>query len=221
MFEPSSLNHSSEHKSGDEIPWQELYPLLRPFVKRWVYSSHVPSWKGQEDDVVEDIVQEAMMRLYKYAQLAEQGEVDPIETIEHLLKVVAHNYCRDLQRREQRLLRLSLDDCTYGEAVDSTNIADASELATNKVYQEWLFEKLSHEVVNFPYKQREALLKDIANRMFFDKQPTPLQQAFRNVGIQLQNYQGSLPINSVERTRYASLLSLAYKRVSKVTYRSA
>jgi len=217
----------SKHSNSSEPPtfdlhsnaaWQKLYLLLRPLVKHWVYSSQVPSWKGQEDDVIEDIVQEAILRLYNYAQRAEQGEVDAIDAIEHLLKVIAHNYCRDLQRREQRLQRLSPDDWTYGEVVDSSKVIDASELATDKVYQEWLFEKLSHEVVNFPYKQRKALLKDIANRMFFDKQPTLLQQAFRNVGIQLQDYQGPLPINSVERTRHASLLSLAYKKVSKVTY---
>src|SRR6266576_1774674 len=112
----------------NEISWQKLYSLLRPLVKRWVYSSNVSSWKGQEDDVVEDIIQEAIIRLFQYSQRAERGEVVPIETIEHMIKIVALNYCRDLKRRERRLLRSSADEWSYGEHVDGTNTVDPAEI---------------------------------------------------------------------------------------------
>ncbi len=125
----SKSMHSSEHNCSNEIFWQKLYSLLRPLVKRWVYSSHVPSWKGQEDDVVDDIVQEAITRLFQYSQRAERGEVVPIETIEHMIKVVALNYCRDLKRRERRLLRSMTDEWSYGEDVDCTYTVDPAEIA--------------------------------------------------------------------------------------------
>ena len=197
-----------------DATWQKLYLLLRPLVKRWVYSSHVPSWKGQEDDVVEDIVQEAITRLFQYSQRAERGEVVPIETIEHMIKVVALNYCRDLKRRERRLLRSIDDEWSYGEHVDSTNTVDPAEIAIDKAFQEWLFERLSLEIVKFPKKQRNALLMDLAHRMHFAVQPTLLQRAFLRRGIRLQDFRALAPKNPLERSRHAASLSLAYKRVA-------
>ena len=197
-----------------DTTWQKLYLLLRPLVKRWVYSSHIPSWKGQEDDIVEDIVQEAITRLFQYSQRAERGEVVPIETIEHMIKVVALNYCRDLKRRERRLLRSTTDEWLYGEHVDSTNTVDSAEIAIDKAFQEWLFERLSQEIVNFPKKQRNALLIDLAYRMHFAVRPTSLQQAFLRRGIRLQDFRALAPKNPLERSRHAASLSLAYKRVA-------
>ena len=210
----SKSMHSSEHNCSNEIFWQKLYSLLRPLVKRWVYSSHVPSWKGQEDDVVDDIVQEAITRLFQYSQRAERGEVVPIETIEHMIKVVALNYCRDLKRRERRLLRSTTNEWSYGEHVDSTNTVDPAEIAIDKAFQEWLFERLSLEIVRFPKKQRNALLIDLAYRMHFAARPTSLQRAFLRRGIRLQDFRAPAPKNPLERGRHAANLNLAYKRVA-------
>src|SRR5256714_10144038 len=212
----SRLNHSDVQKCSNEISWQKLYPLLRPLVKHWVYSSGVSSWKGQEDDVVDDIVQEAITRLFQYSQRAERGEVVPIDTIEHMIKVVALNYCRDLKRRERRLLRPSIDERSYGEPVDNTNTVDPAEIAIDEAFQEWLFERLSQEIVNFPKKQRKALLIDLANRMHFAVQPSLLQRAFSRRGVKLQDFRHLAPENRLERSRYAASLSLAYKRVANL-----
>ncbi len=197
-----------------DTTWQKLYLLLRPLVKRWVYSSGVSSWKGQEDDIVEDIVQEAITRLFQYSQRAERGEVVPIETIEHMIKVVALNYCRDLKRRERRLLRSTADEWSYGEHVDSTNAVDPAEIAIDKAFHEWLFERLSQEIVKFPKKQRNALLIDLAYRMHFAVRPTSLQRAFLRRGIRLQDFRAPAPKNPLERGRHAANLNLAYKRVA-------
>src|SRR5438874_10484433 len=210
----SKSMHSSEHNCSNEISWQKLYSLLRPLVKRWVYSSHVPSWKGQEDDVVEDIVQEAITRLFQYSQRAERGEVVPIETIEHMIKVIALNYGRDLKRRERRLLRSIDDEWSYGEHVDNTNAVDPAEIAIDKVFQEWLFERLSLEIIRFPKKQRNALLIDLAHRMHFAVRPTLLQRAFLRRGIRLQDFRAPAPKNLLEKNRHLSSLSTAYKRLA-------
>ena len=200
----------------NDTTWQKLYPLLRPLVKHWVYSSGVSSWKGQEDDVVDDIVQEAITRLFQYSQRAERGEVVPIDAIEHMIKVVALNYCRDLKRRERRLLRPSIDERSYGEPVDSTNTVDPAEIAIDETFQEWLFERLSQEIVKFPKKQRIALLIDLANRMHFAVQPSLLQRAFSRRGVKLQDFRHLFPKNPLERSRHAASLSLAYKRVANL-----
>jgi hypothetical protein len=77
---------------------------------------------------------------------------------------------------------------------------------------------LAREIAKFPYKQRNALLIDLANLTCFDEAPLPLQEAFLTVDIQLRDYQQPLPENAVERARHASLLHQAYKRVARLLF---
>src|SRR5947209_6492237 len=74
--------------------WHDLYPVLRSFAHRLVFSLQVPSWQGQEDDVAEDVVQETACRLMEYAQKVERGEAIAIVVIERFMRVVASNYGR-------------------------------------------------------------------------------------------------------------------------------
>ena len=201
-----------------DTTWQKLSLLLRPLIKHWVYCSHVSSWKGQELDIVEDILQESLFRIFKYAKKAECGEVPPIEMLEHISIVIAHNCCKDMQRKDQRLTRLSLDEQMFVRQVVIPNRSEVSEIALDNLFLEWLYIKVSQDIVKFPEKQRRALLVDLANMMHFDEEPTLLQQAFLKQKIRLQDYQQSLPMTSVERSRHASLLSVALKRVGKFKY---
>ena len=57
------------------------------------------------------------------------------------------------------------------------------------------------------------MLIDIAKRMQFDVQPTPLQAAFLKVGIQLRDYENQLPQDPTMRSRHASLVSLGYRKL--------
>jgi len=216
-----TLANSTEPPQCDlrsDTTWQKLSNLLRPLVKRWVYSSNVPSWQGQELDIVDDILQESFERILKYAKRAEDGEVPPIDSLERISIVIAHNCCKDMRRKDQRLTRLIQDKRMSGGYVVMSDRSDASEIALDNLHREWLYVKLSQEVVTFPDKQRRALLVDIANLMHFDDEPTPLQRAFLSQKIRLQDYQKPLPVNSVERSKHASLLSLAYRRVGKLRY---
>lgn len=217
----TALTNSTEPPQCDlrsDITWQKLSLLLRPLIKHWVYCSHVSSWKGQELDIVEDILQESLFRIFKYAKKAECGEVPPIEMLEHISIVIAHNCCKDMQRKDQRLTRLSLDEQMFAHQVVMPNRSDVSEIALDNLFREWLYIKVAQDIVKFPEKQRRALLVDLANMMHFDEEPTLLQQAFLKQKIRLQDYQQSLPMNSVERSRHASLLSVALKRVGKLKY---
>jgi DNA-directed RNA polymerase specialized sigma24 family protein len=195
--------------------WQDLYPVLRSFAHRLVFSLHVPCWQGQEDDVAEDIVQETVYRLMEYIQRVEQGEAIAIVVIERFMKVVASNYARDLRRRDLRLMRMSSENDAWGDTMARDPI-DPAEEAIENVYQEWFFTQVARIVADFPTKQRKALLTDIANHTHFDQQPTPLQTAFLNVGIRLQDYQHPLPKNRAESGRHSVLLSIARKRLARL-----
>ena len=50
--------------------------------------------------------------------------------------------------------------------------------------------------------------------MEFDVQPSPLQVAFLEVGIQLRDYENLLPQDPIMRSRHASLVSLGYRKLA-------
>jgi DNA-directed RNA polymerase specialized sigma24 family protein len=198
--------------------WDELYPKLRTLIRHLVHSFHVQSWSGQEDDIVDDILQETARRILERQQKAEGGEALPIEMFERMAMVTASNYCRDLRRKDRRLVHLPCGAC-LGNALDITgeeDVIDLSEEATEHIYQERLFELLAGEIVKFPCKQRNALLVDLANRMCFETRPTLLQQAFLKRGIRLQEYQQPVPESTKERSKHAALLYHACKRVAQL-----
>lgn len=205
---------------SDEKAWTDIINLLRPYVQRLVYSAHVIRWRGQEEDIVEDILQETARRMIEYSRRAEQGAVLPISAPERLSVTIARNYCRDIQQRERRFLDLHTDSYASVSFARDYEMSPL-DIAIEHVYQERIFAQLAHEIVRLPPKQRRALLIDLANRMDFNTQLTPLQKAFLTEGIDLKAYRIPHSTNATERARYASLLSLAYRRVGACMRESA
>src|SRR2546423_14813961 len=91
---------------ASDCTWEMLYPLLKTLAQRFVRTASVTSWRGQESDLVEDITQETCRRIIEYAQKAARGEVPPIRSLHRLVFTGASNYCKDLCRRDRRLLRI-------------------------------------------------------------------------------------------------------------------
>jgi DNA-directed RNA polymerase specialized sigma24 family protein len=209
----TNLN-SDANDLSNEATWGHLYPVLRSRVRYLVYSFALPSWRGQEEDIVEDIVQETARRLIERARKVERGEASPIQSVEHIMMTIAQNYCTDLRRHDRRVSRILPSDHPAEDHYDTGEQLQPFESCTEHVYQEGLFALAAHEIANFPDKQRTALLIDLANRMCFDIRLTPLQKAFLAAGIQLQQYRQPLPSSPRERTKHLSLLSYAYKRVA-------
>jgi DNA-directed RNA polymerase specialized sigma24 family protein len=202
---------------NSDIIWDTLYPLLLRLVKRWVYASNIISWIGQETDIAWDIVLTTIKRTYEYALKAERAGI-AIASLERFSIVIAKNCFLDLRRKDSRLLHFDRDNYLKAEQSLSDNEVDQSEAVLEKVYEEWLFAELAKHIASFPPKMRTALLVDLASRMAFDEvnsNPTPLQRAFLEVGIQLQDFQRLLPTDPAAKARYASLVSLGYKRIAK------
>lgn len=196
--------------------WKHLYPVLRSSVRYFVYSSNIPSWQGQENDIIEDIVQETARRMIEYARKAERGKAPAIQSPKSMMMIVAKNYCRDKSRRDRRLLHVEHQDALPQFRMSEHNPVNLVELGTEYVYQEGLFKLVASEIVNFPEKQRKAILIDLANRMHFGAQATPLQNAFLEVGIDLQQYRQPLPANPQQHGRHLSLLTHAYRRIASL-----
>ncbi len=195
---------------NNDRTWEKLYPVLKSLARYFVYSSNTPFWKGQESDIIEDIVQESGRRLIERSRKAKRGEALPIQSLQPMLFAVVRNYCEDLRRRDHRLVRTHSGDAP-GQAS-----ANAVESSIENVYQEALFKLVAREVAAFPLKQRRAILIDLAHRMYFDTEPTSLQKAFLEVGIDLRQYKQLLPSSALEKSRHVSLVTYAYKRVTSL-----
>ncbi len=192
---------------------ERLYSLLRPRVKQWVYGYELPSWQGQEDDVIEDVLQDMFEKLIKHEKKIEQGQVLQFASIEALSYVIARNCCRDRWRKERRLTRFPEDEYKLEEMFSRSNWIDPAEVAIDNVYREWLFLKVSYNIARFSAKKQRTLLIDLAALMYFDDQLTPLQKALRQQGIKMLDYLDKQPVTPEEKSRHSSLLSLAYKQL--------
>jgi DNA-directed RNA polymerase specialized sigma24 family protein len=198
--------------------WDDLYRLLCSQVKVWVSSAHIPSWLGQEKDITEEIVQEAICRTFERVRKAEREEAEPVKSKEYLCKTIARHYFIDLIRKDSRIVHLTqINNASTDEYVIVDDLADPTEEVHDQLFQESLFDRLAPEIINFPKKQSQAIMSDLARHSHFDGPLTPLQRAFLRYGVCLQDYQRSRPDSAVERSRHASLVSLAYRRVSKLS----
>ncbi len=200
-----------DEQSYDAL-WATLYLLLLPLAKSWVSTARIYSWYGQENDIAWDIVLVTIQRTYEY-NLKAQGQNVPIGSFQRLSIRIAKNYFQDLRRKDSRLMSLNRDDSSQIENTmhDEVNV---SEVILDRIYDEWLFEEIAKEIASYPIKLRTAMLIDIARRMEFNVQPTPLQAAFFKVGIQLRDFENLLPQDPIMRSRHASLVSLGYRKLA-------
>lgn len=214
MMKCLSSSNTSTSVVGTHFCWEHLYCSLSCSVTAWVYAAHLPVWKGQENDIVEDIVQEAVIRTFERIRKAEKHEAVPISSIPAFAKRTAHNYFVDLLRKEGRHILFTQLTYSSGEERVEPELPDIAEAVDEEVFCQSLFDELAPEILNFPKKQRQVLLTDLANHTRFSCSATPLQQALLKSGIHLAEHQKSRPDDSLERSRFTALLSLAYKRVS-------
>jgi DNA-directed RNA polymerase specialized sigma24 family protein len=215
MLNNTSTVTSCREDVSHDIAWGELYPSLLSFVRHLIFSCNVSSWYGQEEDIVEDIVQETMRRLIERLQQAERGERPPIQSLKAMMFIVARNCCLDMRRRDLRLTRTSADEPTPSWNVNKEK-TPYMDVAVENAFQEALFLLIACEIAHFPRKLGRALLIDLVERMAFDEEPTQLQKAFLEVGIQLQDYQNILPDHPRKRRNHAALLYYAYKRIAQL-----
>ena len=202
-----------------EEDWGYLYLVLKPRVARWVCTSRIPLWARQRNEIIEDIVQDAILKTFAYAQRAIRGEVRMIDSLESVSSVTAYHCYIDARRRDQRMLPLVQE---YDESIKSSINwieMDPVEQAIKNIQDEVVFIQAARWIVSFPDKQRTALLTDLAHRMYIDPfQSTPLQKALASVGIDINDYKKSLPRDKQARARHAAHLSLANKRLALLAY---
>lgn len=202
----------------DDSFWSALCPLLMSIVTRWVYGANVATWSGQEADVAYDITYTAIRKMIEYAQHAQQKDI-AIASMQRLAIVIAKNYFQDTRRKDFRLLRGEVASYFLDESLASRVEDDLEDIVLNIMIEESLFHQVAELIAQFPPKLRRAVLIDLALRIDehgdFHCHPTALRQAFVDVGIDLEDYLLLAPDTPVLRSRHASLVSLAYKRIAR------
>ncbi|QBD81262.1 sigma-70 family RNA polymerase sigma factor [Ktedonosporobacter rubrisoli] len=194
--------------------WDRLYSTLQRQVSTYVYSTHVPIWCGQEQDVINDILQETLLRIWLRQQ---DDRAEPIHNLEAFAAKVARNCCHDYWRKDRRFLRFPQDEYEI-EVVVHTHDEDESveERALQSLMQLMFLEQVAYLIVKFPDKQRRALLINLASHTDIGEEPAPLEKALGKMGIQLQDFRCDTPSDPAERSRHNTLVCLAYKRLRKM-----
>src|SRR5438874_5264888 len=170
MLTSSTISYTAAADLSSELVWKNLYLSLGSIARSLVYSFAVSSWKGQEEDIIGDIVQETMRRLLELSRKAERGEANPIRSLNQLMRTIAQNYCKDLWRHDRRMTRVQDENSARPIYTNIDDQVQLLESVTEHVYQESLFRLLAREIAHFPDKQRRAILIDLANRACFDTQ---------------------------------------------------
>ena len=204
---------SSEHQVSSDINWHTLYRQLTITVTRWVRSANLPTWKAQQEEIIDEIVQETMMKALKRIRRGESGELSPVYSVEGLCVCVAYNVFIDMVRHDRRFVPLATEsrDDVSNDVPD--NGQDYSEVAVDNVYNANLFGQVAVAIQAFPSKLRAALIIDLVSRMSFNGEATPLQQAMLSAGVDLEQYRGRRSSDPVARSRQASLASLGFKKI--------
>jgi DNA-directed RNA polymerase specialized sigma24 family protein len=210
MTQQMTCQVTSESLLYDEGFWKALYDKLRKPVATFVRRYKIPPWTGQEDDMVDDIIQETVMRLYKKF-LASPDEVFSIQNMEAFAYTVAQRYCLDLRRKDKRLTRLPQE----GNEVEMRAFRPDDELTKvlEAMTMHTILTDAARIITNIPTKQRRAILVDLARLNDFTETPTPVEQAFAEAGIQLGEYRHLFPQSQPERSRHNALVSLGYRRL--------
>jgi DNA-directed RNA polymerase specialized sigma24 family protein len=206
---------SSDQPRDKEQLWSQLYNALRPTIASWIYSSRVASWRGQENDLIEDILQETIFRTFVFQQQAEGAGI-PIHNVTGFGSTVAYRLFVDLRRRDLRLIRPCEDEHIDALFMTDDTQENPAEIAIERLSRISLLVTVLTFIANFPTKQRNALLVDMARRSNFLDEDSPLQIALAQVQIKLQDYLQLQPLSRQEAAQQASLLSIAYKRLKRI-----
>jgi DNA-directed RNA polymerase specialized sigma24 family protein len=202
-----------EHEPDGELIWSRLRMWLLPHVVAWTYSSHVVIWYGQQWDIAEEIVQEAIMRTFECVQRAMRNEGPPVICPEAFCYKIAQHLFLDRLRKEQRLMHFVFSNDAGRTCAIKDEQANAAELAVDHLSNVETIINAVRSIVRFPDKQREAMLIAMANAIDLDMSPSFLEQALAEYGTQLSDYVRPRSNDPTERGRHSALLWNARKRL--------
>lgn len=202
--------------SQDQNFWAELRQKLTRYVGKLVRNGSLYAWRGQEEDVIADIVSEAIVQTYDRVEQANRGEAPVVLSIEAFSKTCAYHCFINAVRKDNRIIRLPQLNDTPWEVRLEENSIDYIGQVDNKLFNRGLFMCIVETLQNFPKKRQRAFLIDMARLAMADKMHPFLRQAFQEAGFHLADPQYHRPSDERERNKITSLTSLAYKQLAQL-----
>jgi DNA-directed RNA polymerase specialized sigma24 family protein len=193
--------------------WESLYALLSSRVRNWVYGANIAAWNGQEVEMIKDIVQTAVLKVFEELLL---GRVY-IHCVQARSLVIAYHCFIDAVRHDVRHVIISYDhpEAEGFQQILPSLLVDPGQEIEERLYEEEVLLASVQTIAAFSKKLRQAILVDLANHSCFDDESSTLQQAFLASGICLRDYQRAPSPDPAERRRLSSLRSLGYKRLAQ------
>lgn len=200
--------------------WEMLYRSIGSLVGKWVHSSSIPLWHGQEKEVVDDILQETMTKTFTYVStLSPRSQESSSEISWHSLKkickFIAYECYQHLSRHDSRFIHIRMPKHLYLGYGIIQEKADPPETVIDNTFQEWCCDHLASEIAAIPAgSRRKRLLRYLANHKRFDLHHSHLlQSAFLKRGIQLRDYQQLRPATLI--TNQKRLSAMTHKRLMR------
>jgi DNA-directed RNA polymerase specialized sigma24 family protein len=215
MFDDFRSCTPDERQLDDELLWRALRAWLLPRVRTWVYTAHVVIWRRQQDDIVEDITQEAITRTFVSIQKAKKNKDAPIVHPYAFCNTTARHIFVDRIRKENRLVHFVLEEGYHEPPLLSHELNDPESIALDHLMLEEDVVLVAQFIARSPAKQRAALLAHLAKNMDFDASPSLLEQALATAGIHLRAYARTSFEDAGEVSRQSALLWHVRKRLKK------
>lgn len=208
---------SGPHYVINNTIWEQLYTFLRILVRYWVYSARLSLWHGQEEEITEDIVQEAISDTFSYAlkHFCEVQEKDSAlwKPLQRISATLAYkHYERQQQHDSSFVFVRAYSICAQGYALFAW-WPDPLE----RTLQERYCDYLAGAILQIPVRPRTALLTYLANRLHLKTQGVSFQRALLKREVNLHNYQRLLPANLQEQNEHKTLFQVACQRLAQGT----
>jgi len=211
------MNERAEEPAGptpqseEDVFWNTVfYQRLRPVARGWAYRANVADWQGQENVIAEEIISITAVKLIQYQQVCRNTGVE-IESLEHLMMVIAHRTFLDMRRREGKHQHFSQGAGNSSEPFYLEIPHDPMLEVEDRFYEEWVLNKAARKIASFPPKTRASILSELARLSFSQA----LDDAFRAINIRLLDYRRPRSNNPDERGRSSALRSLGLKRLAQ------
>ncbi|HEY1352793.1 MAG TPA: hypothetical protein VGF67_24525 [Ktedonobacteraceae bacterium] len=207
------IPETEEERYSNSTFWEALYGSLRALVHHWVRSAPLALWRGQEEEIAADIVQEAISDTFRYARdyvcrTREKGIIfwQPLRRVS---AVLAYKQYERQRRRDSSFVSVRVHQL----AAQGYTTFDWRDDPLEPALQERYCEYLAEAILTISSRARTAFLVYLANRTRLQAQPSFLCSALQKRGIHLPNYRVSWPRHPQKQQEYQALLQDACRQL--------
>jgi DNA-directed RNA polymerase specialized sigma24 family protein len=197
--------------------WNTFKGKLSNYILPLIASYNVSYWVNRQQDVVAEVTQQTLINVFLYMRRAAIGRASPIASFEAFCVTSTKHNLIDRWRKERRYLPASERTEELFAGMMDEEGSPEDQVVARMTYLARVKFFISILMNDIPTKQRQAVLIQLANTTGPDEYNfCPWRVALLEYDVCLDDYRRPLPSDPVERSRHASLLSHARKRLLRI-----